>query len=104
MTPSEINDLIAAEVGGGRSPSDTNGVDLERCLVTPSRRVYEDSFREGQTIELWLVLEERPGEGSGYKIVFDEGTRRFGLAASSTAGRDVFIGFYGSFVETLEGM
>ncbi len=104
MTPNEITELISAEVGDDWSLSNNHGVDLKKCLVTPERRVYDDSFDEGRTVELWLVLEESPADGAGYKIVFDEETRRFGLAVSSKAGRDVFIGFYGDFVETLEAM
>jgi hypothetical protein len=104
MTPSEISELISAEVLDDWSLSNAHGIDLKKCLVTPTKRVYEDSFRAGQTIELWLVLEEKPEDGSGYKIVFDEETRSFGLATSSLKGRDVFLGFYGNFVETLEAM
>jgi hypothetical protein len=68
------------------------------------KRVYEDSFKEGETLGLWLVLEEIPESNSGYKIVFDEASGTFGLAISGAQDNDVFIGFYGTFLETLEGM
>ena len=104
MSSAEVADLVAAEIGGDWSLSNAHGVDLKKCLVTPVRRVYEDSFKEGSTVELWLVLEELPADGSGYQIVFDESARRFGLATSSRSGRDVFLGLYGNFIETLEAM
>jgi hypothetical protein len=105
MTASEISAIIEGEIGGDWSRSNAHGVDLRRCLVTPAEQVYEDSFKEGETLRLWLVLEERPADKSGYKIVFDEGSRMFGLATTNAArGRDLFLGFYGTFLETLEGM
>ena len=104
MEASEISELIEREIGGNWSLSNAHGVDLRRCLVEPTKRVYEDSFRRGEMIELWLVLEEVPEDQSGYKIVFDEGSQMFGLATSNVAGPDVFLGYYGSFLETLEAM
>lgn len=104
MEASEITGMIEHEIGGDWSLSNAHGVDLRRCLVEPTRRVYENSFRQGEMIELWLVLEEVPDDQSGYKIVFDEGSRMFGLATSNVGGPDVFLGNYGSFLETLEAM
>jgi hypothetical protein len=105
MTASEISRIIEDEIGDGWSRSNAHGVDLKQCLVTPVEQVYEDSFKEGQTIMLWLVLEERPADKGGYKIVFEEESRMFGLAVSNVAReRDLFLGLYGTFLETLEGM
>ena len=103
LSPSEVTEIIEREMAGNWSLSNAHGVDLKKCLVPPAKRVYNDSFDEGKTLELWLVLEEDPVAGSGYKIVFDEETRKFGLAVSAV-DRDLFLGFYGSFLETLEGM
>jgi hypothetical protein len=85
--------------------SNAHGVDLQRCLIVPPvKRVYDDSFNKGETLELWFVLEEIPGSNSGYKIIFDEATSMFGLAISGESANDVFIGFHGTFLETLQGM
>jgi hypothetical protein len=100
----EVSELIEREINGDWWLSNAHGVDLRRCLVTPAVRVYEDSFRDGETLELWLVLEEAPEDESGYKIVFDEKSGAFGLAARGFGQRDVFLGFYGTFLDTLEGM
>jgi hypothetical protein len=56
------------------------------------------------TIELWLVLEEDPKDRKGYKIVFDETKRQFGLAMTQRNGPDFLLGFYGTFMDTLESM
>ncbi|HYX71806.1 MAG TPA: hypothetical protein VE732_03480 [Nitrososphaera sp.] len=104
MESSEISEIIEREINDNWSLSNAHGVELKRCLVPPTKLVYQDSFKEGETIELWLVLEEIPEDKSGYKIIFDEESRMFGLATGGAHGHDVFIGFYGTFLETLEGM
>jgi hypothetical protein len=68
-----------------------------------------DSFRKEQTLDLWLVLEEKPGTKSGYKIIFDDQKQMFGLAicgreSEKEVFHDIFIGYYGTFLETLDGM
>ena len=51
---------------------------------------------------LWL-LEELPKDRNGYRIVYGELAGMFGLAVPG-ASRDVFIGYYGSFLDTYRGM
>ena len=77
---------------------------MKRCLVTSIKQIYEDSFNQNETLELWLVLEEIPEDKTGYKVVFDEKSCIFGLATSGFHELDVFLGFYGTFLNTLEGM
>jgi len=100
MKQSEISKIIEQEINGNWSLSNLHGVDLRKCLVEPVKQVFVDSFNEGKIIQLWLVLEEVPEDKSGYKIIFDEGTRMFGLATSN----GVLIGFHGTFIKTLESM
>lgn len=104
MKASEISEIIEREIGGDWARSNSHGVDLRHCLVPPVKQSYQDSFREGETLELWLVLEEVPEDRSGYKIVFDEQARMFGLAHGEAGQSDMFLGFYGTFLNTLEGM
>jgi hypothetical protein len=104
MTSEEITKLIETEIDGDWSRSNLHGVFLKKCLVYPVKKVYEDSFKEGSTIDLWLVLEEVPENTNlGYKIVFDEESKYFGLAVAGLH-KDIFIGFYGTFLDTLQGM
>jgi len=40
----------------------------------------------------------------GYTIFFDEKENEFGLGLKSPEGKLTFIGYYGGFIETLNGM
>ena len=52
MKASGVSEIIEREVGGNWSLSNAHGVDLKRCLIVPPvKRVYEDSFNEGETLE-----------------------------------------------------
>jgi hypothetical protein len=73
------------------------------CLVEPELREYCD-WQEKNFEKLWLVLEEDPKERKGYKIVYSEAEDLFGLAIRTNKEQDMCIGYYGSFMETLEGM
>jgi hypothetical protein len=106
MTAAEVRAIIRAEVGGDWSQSNAHGIDLRKCLVEPRKVACHNTFPKlngGKLLQLWIVLEETPGKTDGYLIVFDEGQRVFGLAdwAGDTL---VFLGFHGSFLNTLQGM
>jgi hypothetical protein len=105
MEASQVSQIVADEINGDWSVSNAHGIDLKRCLVVPARHDYADPITEDQSVSLWLVLEEVPEDQSGYKIVFDEATLQFGLAIGDTErNRDVFLGYYGTFLETLASM
>ena len=104
MSPEEVSKIIADEISKDWQHTNLHGCDLQKCLVTPQRRLFSDARGEAKAREMWLVLEERPDTHSGYRIVFDEETREFGLAIEGKDGRDVCIGIYGSFIETFDGM
>lgn len=109
MTPEAIRSLIEREVAGNWSLTNLHGCDLRRCLVSPELKEYDDCGGGRPLVEpypviyLWLVLEELPDDPDGYKIVYGEQTGMFGLAVSGSA-RDIFIGYYGTFLETYESM
>ncbi len=103
MTIDEVTQKIEKEINGQWLLSNAHGVDLRRCLVNPIKKTYQD-IASDDSIELWLILEENPETHSGYKIVMDEETGDFGLAIISDKNEDIFIGFYGTFLETLEAM
>ena len=103
MTPAEVTAKIHTEIGDRWTFKNAHGVDLRASLVEPELREYCDT--EGKNPEkLWLVLEEDPKGRKGYKIVYSEEMKMFGLAIRTTKGQDMCIGYYGSFMETLEGM
>lgn len=105
MISEEITRIIYEEIGDDWQYSNAHGIDLRKCLVTPQKRRFLTNLDSGSEEEFWLVLEEFPANGSGYKIIFDEESKMFGLAtAMKESKRDFFLGIYGSFLETLEGM
>jgi hypothetical protein len=111
MTPEEVRALIEDEIAGDWSRTNLHACDLRRCLVPPVLRDYDDCGTPLPTdpprvVRLWLVLEEIPEERSGYQIVYSEQAGMFGLATTDISGspRNVFLGCYGSFLETYASM
>jgi hypothetical protein len=103
MNAEEVSTIVKDDIGDRWEQANAHGVDLRTCLVTPEKKTYTQPVT-GEAIDLWLVPEEDPKTQKGYKIVFDETERLFGLATAQKNGPDVFIGFYGTFMETLESM
>jgi hypothetical protein len=111
MTASDVQSFVLAEIGEDWSRTNAHRVDLRSCLVEPRRmQIICRTVRDGQvtqeTHEMWLVLEERPKTKDGYKIVFDESRKTFGLASPGfpTDAHPCLDGYYGDFWATLEGM
>jgi hypothetical protein len=106
MTSAEVRAIVEAEIGGNWSQSNAHGVDLQRSLVQPRKVACRNTFPKlngGKPLQLWIVLEESPGERDGYLIVLDDRQGIFGLAIWD-GDVPVFIGSYGSFLDTLQGM
>jgi hypothetical protein len=103
MTADEVRALVETEIAGDWSRTNHHGCDLRRCLVEPVLRDYEDGSNPPQRLRLWLVLEETPEHSGGYKIVFNEESRMFGLVVPGR-GHAVLIGYYGNFLETYAAM
>ena len=105
MNSEDIAQIVLKEIGDDWNHSNHHGVELRKCLVQPQKMCfYLDTNSEKQE-EYWLVLEDIPEDGSGYKIVFDENTSMFGLATSDVkSNRNYFIGLYGNFLETVDAM
>ncbi len=54
-----------------------HGCDMKKCPVRPKRRKL--LFR-GEVKDFWIVLEEKPETLEGFKVFFDDETKKFGLA------------------------
>gem|GEM_PF-6373293 len=87
-----------------------HGITPEDSFVTPQKKTYYE--HDGvTTIELWLVAEERYGDTVRFEIVIDERTKQFGLATfvvwsgdGLLNNKDWYMGCYGTFAETFDGM
>jgi hypothetical protein len=94
MQASDVSRLIQSELASQSKIADF-GFDLADCLVKPRRSVFR-CFPENTAWELWVVLQE---PRHGLQVVFDEFTKQFGVAQ-----RDIFDGFYGTFIQTLDAI
>ena len=103
MTSEDVKQLIDGEVAGDWDRENLHGCTLRRCLVPPVKQSFSDPLTH-DTVELWVVLEEDPETRAGYKIVYDEASESFGLAHPGFDGNPSLIGFYGSFLDTYDGM
>src|SRR5262245_31531625 len=99
MTPKEVTRIIEKEINGDWSISNWHGCDLKKCLIRPKKRKI--SIRSEIT-EVWIVLEEDFETYEGWKVFFNEETRKFGLAAFAEPisfavnSHDTFIGAFKS--------
>ncbi|WP_421921179.1 hypothetical protein [Marinifilum sp.] len=103
MNIEDVKNIIKEELKDNPDLSNAHGVELDRCLIEPVKQTYLDSFNDNREIRLWTVLEETE-DGNGYKIIYDQEDNMFGLGIKSNKDELVFIGYYGTFVETLKGM
>jgi hypothetical protein len=106
MTSAEVRAIIEAKLDGDLSTTNGHGVDLRKCLVEPRRVACRNTFpklQEGKPLQLWIVLEETLGKSDGYLVVFDEERAKFGLA-DWDGEFPVFLGFHGTFLDSLRGM
>lgn len=72
MTSESVRELVEKEIAGEWSLTNAHGCDLQRCLVSPELREYEDCGRgrpwcdPNPSIKLWLILEEIPAVIKSY--------------------------------------
>ena len=103
MTCTEITDIILDEIKGGFERSNFHGVNLKKALLTPVKQKYISAQDNSISFELWTVLEETEDQ-SGYTIFYDAEERNFGLGMKSEDNKLLYLGNYGSFLETLNAM
>ncbi len=106
MTPVEVREVVTAELGADWPRSNPLGEYLRERLVTPRLVSCRNTFPQlddARPLDLWIVFEEAPGKKDAYLIVFDERKRQFGLAVWD-GDVPVFLGYDGSFLDTLDAM
>ena len=111
MTASEVKALVETQIGDDWDETNHHGVNLREALVAPQRCKFIHRFvRDGSVsdtiVDAWLVLEEEPSTRDGYKIIYDEQAKSFGLASPGFE-RDphpCVVGLYGDFWAAFKGM
>jgi hypothetical protein len=108
MTAEEVANRVDSELASCRRLDNLHGIDLENIgtfRVPPTRREFTDPSAKS-TCRAWVVIDEAPdSQTRGYLVVLDEASGRFGLAVKRGPGQaGVFIGVYGTLVETLNAM
>lgn len=69
-------------------------------LNQPPAYANFDDDMGGMPWRLWVVAEMKMAPHAGHKIVFDEHSRRYGVASPI----NVFLGFWGSFQRTIAAL
>lgn len=103
MTSNELSTLIAGDLAANRSELIWHGRAIDQCLLEPAKVTCLNSHADNQPEQYWLVFEEGPNAGAGYKVVYEEESGEFGLAVTGET-EPVVVGIYGGFVETLNSM
>jgi hypothetical protein len=94
MEASDITNRIQTEIASNKLPKNSR-IPIGECLISPTRSEFK-LYPENTIWDMWLVLEEPI---HGLRIVFDEYTKKFGVAK-----QDVFLGFEGTFLQTLDAV
>lgn len=103
---SEVKSTIREKIDAGleRLPSRLRQW-AEQHLVEPrkitARRSVDDPASE---TEAWLVTDHVGERDSGYRVIYDEESGTFGLITTIKGGPEYYLGLYGEFDETVEGM
>lgn len=101
MTSEEVEQIIKLEVGDKLDTANMHGINLTQCLVKPVKQKHISVFDNSLAFDLWTVLIESE---NGYQIFYDDDENTFGLATKSQNNELLYLGNYGTFLETLAAM
>ena len=111
MTKEKILETVKAAIADRWEERNHHGINPRETLVEPKKIVLIfRKVKDGQVIDshlaAWLILEERPLEKNGYKIVASEDGLMFGLASAGfkTDRYPILVGWYGSFWSAFHSM
>jgi hypothetical protein len=110
MQARDVKKLVEDAIADDWVVTNHHHVDLRRALVQPRKiTVIERTVSKGKlrdrTLEVWLVLVERPDPEEGYRIVMKENEPVFGLASEGFPedAHLILSGWYGDFHDDLPG-
>jgi hypothetical protein len=97
MIKSKIeNDILKFDEFGVDNSWSINKNNIHKYLIEPRYEEYL-SWDMKNKIMLWTVFE---GDDVSYKIVYSEENECFGMTMITDNNEKIFLGIYGSFVET----
>jgi hypothetical protein len=100
----QIKYIVQNEIDGNIAITNWHGVDLVKCLVEPYPATFEMSFRDSETVELYVVLEESQNSEKSYQIAYNPVEKLFGLCLLTQGENRLLLGYYDTFLDALEGM
>jgi hypothetical protein len=103
MTSTEVRQLVERAIAGEWNRSNLHHVDLRKALIEPAKRTFA-TVRGDDEVDAWLILLEDPRSELGYGVVYDEGSRQYGLVQFAAGYTPTLLGLYDGFFEALEAM
>ena len=101
MIEEDIHQLIEQELRESSNWAVPTKPEILSRLVPPRKMSFLVDLDWNQSLDLWLVY-ENTDDGFEFKVVYNETTGKFGLAISLVGfNRDLVLGFYTSFQDTL---
>ncbi|GJL92474.1 hypothetical protein [Hyphococcus sp.] len=111
MTPDAVKKIVETQLGDFLHETKIHGLNLQASLVTPHKitainRIVKDGNLRDSLEEVWVVFEEKLENSYGYKIVYDDEEREFGLLGGGlkSDSHPVILGMYGTLLETIRSM
>lgn len=104
VTPAEVRALVHDQIGGQWDRRNLHGCDLRECLVEPPERLALVRADDETDTEGWLVLQEDPGGGPGYAVVYHEASAGFGLVQFAEGYAPCILGLHRTFFEAFDAM
>jgi hypothetical protein len=77
---------------------------LKTHLIEPRKVTLFTDFSFNRTAEYWLVTDHTGTGDSGYRVIYSESDKMFGLETTTQEGQSVMMGLYGDFATTVESM
>src|SRR3990172_9166609 len=101
MSEEEIRRIIKQELCEQLLKRIPGKPSIQQRLVTPRKMPFLVDLDWNQSLDFWLVYEDLL-DGTGFKIVFDDSTGKYGLVISlGVFNRELVLRFYESFQDAL---
>lgn len=76
----------------------------ETHLTVPRRVRLFSSMDSSEASTYWLVTDHTGERDSNYRVVYDERHNQFGVGMALDDSRELFMGGFGSFAETISNL